>query len=419
MRVSRLVLGVVFVVIALFLFRQVYLVFSGDQVPGNDFRCYYTAAWLVRDQQSSDIYLDSENHDPSTYRDHIGSGTAVAKIAADHRIYSDVVWPYTYPPTLADLLVPLTFLSPSTALILWYLLYIPALIWAGVLLVRLPGISRPELLWPTLAFLLFPPTMNAVVWGQVVILLFLALVAGIGLYARQRIHSAAFLIALTIAIKLTPLILVIPLIAWRDWKMLRSIASWGADMAAAVVLVNGWHPLQLYFFHEMPRIGSEFYIGNRSLAATIQVLWFHTQSGTPAPDLVLAGKLISLLVLCYAGWIIRAKGEQKPSDGFRVESIAYFLLLSCCISPLSWVHAYLLGAPALVFYGKRIWDDQASAFEGIVFLLLILSLATNTVLPLVTMTPLFGMTLGLLGLRRLKYGQVKDRVSLTLAPAES
>lgn len=416
---SKFVIRVVFVVIALYLFRQAYLVFSGIQAPGNDFRGYYTAAWLVRDNQSRDIYLGAKNLDPSLDRDHIDSGTPFANAAAAHGAFTGEVWPYTYPPTLADLLVPLTFLSPSTALKVWYLLCIPALVWAGVLLVRLPGICLSGLILPVLLFLLFPPTMNCLVWGQVSTFIFLILVAGISLYVRHKTFGAAFLFAFAIAIKLTPLILVIPLIAWRDWKMLRGIALWGMVMLATLVMVNGWGSLDVYFFHEMPKIGSEFFIGNRSLESAIQVLRFQSQRGTSVHSLALAGKLISILALCFAGWLNRSEGVRNLSDGFRIESIAYFLLLSCCVAPVSWVHAYLLSAPALVINGKRIWEEHASTFETVVFLLFILSLSTNTVLPLVFMTPLLGIVLGFLGLKRLKHGRMSFDENRTLLPVES
>lgn len=411
---SKLVIGAVFAVIALSVFRQSYLVFSGEQAAGNDFRCYYTAAWLVRNHQSSDIYLAAGNLDPAFERVPIDAQTTFSKTAAAHGVFANEVWPYTYPPTLADLLVPLTFLSPSGALKVWYLLYIPALLSAGLLLVRLPGTSLSGLLLPVLGFLLFPPTMNCIVWGQVTIFLFLVLVAGIALYLRGKIYGAAFLFSLAIAIKLTPVILVIPLIAWRDWKTLRAMAFWGVVIVATLVAVNGWGSLDLYFFHEMPRIGSKFYIQSRSLGIAMQVLWAKSQRGTSVPALAFAAKLISILVVCYAGWLSRSEGTRKLTDRFKVQSLAYLLLLSCCIAPVSWAHGYLLGSPALVIYGNRIWEKKAGAYESIVFLLLILSLATNTVLPLVLMTPLLCLLLAFHGLLRLRREQMFAKEDRTL-----
>jgi hypothetical protein len=417
MRMSKLIVGVVFLVIALYAARWTYLVFSGFRPPGNDFRCYYTAAWMVRNHQTKDIYLSEGNRDPVLDPDHIGSGTPFARMAAELGVFTGDVAPYDYPPTLADLIFPLTFLSPSTALKVWYLLDIAALVWAAFLLSRMPGISLSARFLPVLAFLLFPPTINCLVWGQVTICLLLIVVAGISLYVREMRYSAAFLFALAIAIKLTPLILVIPLLVWRDWKMLRAVVLWGVVILAALVMFNGWESLNLYLFHEMPRMGSKFFILNRSLISEMQVLWSRSQRGTSLPGVAVAGKVIGLLVLCYAGWQNRSRSVRNLRVGFRVESIAYFLLLSCCLSPVSWVHAYLLGAPALVIYGKQLWDGHAKTYEAVLFLLLTAGLATNTVLPLAVITPLPCLALGLLGLQRLKQQQITDGISAPPVPA--
>jgi hypothetical protein len=417
MRMSKLIVGVVFLVTALYAARQAYLAFAGEQPYGNDFRCYYTAAWLVRTGQTRDIYLSVRDRDPLLDRDYIGSGTAVSRTAAEHGVTTKYIELYDYPPTLADLISPFTFLPFSTAMMVWYLLDIPALVWAAFLLSRMPGLSLSGRFLPVLAFLLGPPTISCLLVGQVTIYLFLIVVAGMVLYAREMTYSAAFLFALAIAIKLTPLILIIPLVAWRDWKTLRAVALWGVAILAALSMLNGWESLSLYFFHEMPRLGTKFDFLNRSLVSEMQVLWSRSPKGTSLPGVNMAGKVIAVLGLCYAAWQCRSKSVRNLSLEFKVECIAYFLLLSCCLSPVGWVHAYLLGAPALVICGKRIWDGHAKTFEAILFLLLIAALATNTVLPLAVIAPLPCLALGLLGLHRLKRQQIAEGASAMLAPA--
>jgi hypothetical protein len=167
----------------------------------------------------------------------------------------------------------------------------------------------------------------------------------------------------------------------------------------------------------MPRLGTKFDFLNRSLVSEMQVLWSRSPKGTSLPGVNMAGKVIAVLGLCYAAWQCRSKSVRNLSLEFKVECIAYFLLLSCCLSPVGWVHAYLLGAPALVICGKRIWDGHAKTFEAILFLLLIAALATNTVLPLAVIAPLPCLALGLLGLHRLKRQQIAEGASAMLAPA--
>jgi len=415
---NKLVIRAVFIVILLYVCRQSYLVISHEQIAGDDFRCYYTTAWMVRTHQSASVYLASGDTDPTFDLNRVKPDTAFARTAAAHNIhFGGEVLPYTYPLTLADLMVPLTFLSPSTAFLLWTLASAAALFWAAVLMVRMPEMGLSGQLLPVLAFLLFRPTLDGFVWGQVVMLLFLSLVAGIMLYLRGNTYAAAFLLALPMTIKLTPLILLVPLVAWRDWKMLRAVILWCVAIAAAVLMINGTSWIGLYVFHELRTIGVKFDVGSRSIGTALQVLWTRTDRGITLPILTTIGKLISTVMVAYAAWQSRSDGAQSPTGRFKLESLAGFLLLSSCISPVAWMHGYLAGAPALLIVGKRIWDEQGGTFESIVFLLLICSLATNTMSALMILTPVLTLVLVAMGFQRLR--QPQNEVSRRLVPIGS
>jgi hypothetical protein len=86
---------------------------------GAAFAVYYTAASLVRSNMDPHIYDGSERHiNPQLM--FADPNTVFARTAGAHGI--STVMLYIYPPTLADLLVPLTLFSPATALIIWNLL---------------------------------------------------------------------------------------------------------------------------------------------------------------------------------------------------------------------------------------------------------------------------------------------------------
>ena len=122
-------------------------------------------------------------------------------------------------------------------------------------------------------------------------------------------------------------------------------------------------------------------------------------------------------MVAYAAWQSRSDGAQSPTGRFKLESLAGFLLLSSCISPVAWMHGYLAGAPALLIVGKRIWDEQGGTFESIVFLLLICSLATNTMSALMILTPVLTLVLVAMGFQRLR--QPQNEVSRRLVPIGS
>jgi uncharacterized membrane protein len=126
-------------------------------------------------------------------------------------------------------MTPLTFLPPAGALIAWNLLNLAMIVLVSVVLMRLQGVRNPVLAsLIAVLLLLFRPTLNCLYWGQVSILLLFLVVAGLSLYASGQKSMAGFMFALAAAIKLTPLIVIVPLLAWRDWKSLRAIALWGA-----------------------------------------------------------------------------------------------------------------------------------------------------------------------------------------------
>lgn len=379
-----------------------YLENRHDPVAGRDFYGYYTPACLVRNHQSADIYEEalrdvdplSESADPATNYAQTARARGIPSVPL-----------YDYPPTLADLLVPFTFLSPPTALAAWLSLSALALICTGILLARSLQIKT---LGPTLLLLaalsIYHPTLDCFYMGQISLLLLLMLVAAISLDAHGRTHGAAFLFALAAAIKLTPLIVVVPLLALRDWKTLRSLALWLAAMAAALVLINGWEPLGLYFLHELPRMSSAALdTSNRSLGVALQVA---LQPWVNSPPWVWSwiAKIASLLVLLAAAWMSRS--ALRPNQSVienRIELFSIFLFLSCCLSPVSWAFSYPLAAPELALLAKRIWCRQSSALEAILWLLFLLAISTHQFEVLRIATPLLGVALCLVALRRLQW----------------
>jgi hypothetical protein len=176
--------------------------------------------------------------------------TVFALTAKNHGIPSVML--YLYPPTFADLLVPLTAFSPTVAFIIWDILNLIMLLATSAILTRLFKIRAPG--WTglvTVFLILFRPTLNCFYFGQVSILLLFLLIAGVSFYVHGRKNIAGLLFALAAAIKLTPLIVIVPFLAWKDWKILRAIALWCIGILGATWIVNGIGTLNFYFLHVM------------------------------------------------------------------------------------------------------------------------------------------------------------------------
>ena len=380
---------------------------------GDDLRGYYVAASLVRAHQNLENYAEatwdvdpvSENADPNT----VFAQTA-------KRIYGtrEIVQIYDYPPTIADLVVPFTYLGPVRALLVWNLLNVCALILAIHLLAELldlrAALSRIFLFTFTL---LFRTTIDCIFWGNLPIFLLLLLLAGFVFYKKGRLWSAALLFAIAAALKLTPLIVILPLLAWRDWKTLRAITVWSTVIVGVLVLLNGWGPLDLFFLHELPKMSAKFLnVGNEGLGNAIQMLFHGTHMAPVRPMFVWASRAISV-VLSFAYVLARSRPGERANWTIQTEVFAIFLLLSCCLSPVSWLYAYVLSIPVLAIAGFRLWRGQSTLLELGLMSLLVLSLSVAVMTNLKMLTPLLGLSFGLVRL----YALQKEKFSVEIKGA--
>jgi hypothetical protein len=253
--------------------------------------------------------------------------------------------------------------------------------------------------------------VDCLICGQIPILLLLLMVCGISLYVRGNKYGAGLFFALAAAIKLTPLIVVIPLIAWGDWKGLRAVALWCVVIVGVLLAVNGPGALDQYFFHVLPSMGGTVIdTDSRTLNTVVRVLWTRSETGIAPLAAIWTGKALSGLVILFAGWLSYASREDSTEGTARVETIAIFLFFSCCVAPVSWRHAYLLAAPALLFLGKRAWEGQSTIFGDAMLLTFIIALTTNQFLEQPLLTPLSGIVLCFLGLYRLRSARPLVRI---------
>jgi len=376
-----------------------------QQLPFNNFYIYYTAADFVRTNETIHIY------------DVIDPGTNPQIIFGEH----NTIWGqrmisfgisrtslYLYPPTLADLMVPLTLLPPSAALIVWNVLGILMIVGVSVALTKVLDMNFfGSTLWVTAFVLLFRPTLNTFHWGQVTILIMFLLTIGFSLYIYGYKNIAALLFVLAIAIKLYPIIVIFPIIIWRDWKFLRSLAIWGILLCLGLWAVNGSDALNLYFLHQLPamsggELGGEGAIyNNRSLGNIFYTYLGGTHPVVSSRTIDWLYKMVSALILCYAGWLSRFKPGENLTYLRQFEIGMMFLLFMCCLSPYSWLYNWALSAPVLVIFFKRAWDGRMDIVETVLLIAFLLSLSTSKFnMPMVT--PILGVILGLYALYRMR-----------------
>lgn len=406
---SVLVLGVLLLLRGAYTEAKTWISFVND----SDFTGYYTAACLVHNHGNQFLYEEAASHTDPT---EMGAdpGTVFARTARARGITN--VGLYDYPPTLADLLIPFTSVNIFLALCLWLGVNVVALAVAGLMLLKMAEIPPGTYFaWIVASLFLFRPVLECFYYGQIAVVLLLLLVAAVSLYLSGHKQGAALLMAVAGAIKLTPLIMVVPLFAWRDWKALRAFALWLVAILMAMMAINGTGTLNTYFVQELPSMASKIVdVTNHSLGTALQIFWLGTEKGTPSPVVAWVGRLLSLLVLCIAGWLSRAEKGKHPTRAEIVEIVAMFLLLSCCISPISWVHAYVLSIPALIILGKKLWRGRLGIPQTVLLGLFVAEVSTNRLISLArgsqlpaiyalaVLAPLLGIVLALTTLYRLR-----------------
>jgi Glycosyltransferase family 87 len=413
-RVCLVLVGLVFIASAV----QGGLQVVSSHGSQRDFRVYFTASSMIRNHEGSHIYDQAaDGADPQLQW--ADPNTLFAEHA--RKLGLDEVKLYVYPPLLADMLVPLAFLRLASAEHAWLVLNAIFVLAATLIMARMFSPNRVRWFWPPLfvAVLLFRPTLDCFLLGQISILLLLLQAAGLYFYFESRTVPAALMFAIITAIKITPLIVIVPLLAFRDWKQLRAFVLALAALLIGICFVNGEGLLRQYVEHVVPSMSAGVVsLQNRNLGTALQIAWQRTDQLPALRSISLLGKLLSLAVICYAGWLSRF--TPKSDFARKTAVLMLFFLLGCCLAPVAWRHSYVLAAPALAVLVGRAWKGRMNAVEFIAlccFLPLVLGLgftqwASDTGNPLLLDAAMLGPVAGIALTLALLYGRLRASLPL-------
>lgn len=271
--------------------------------------------------------------------------------------------PFTYPPFAAIFFLPLSVLPTVFAVVLMIALSVAALILVLTLgAIRLTaaypralGSSLPPL---TQAMLVLPvvlatePVWRTLCYGQVNLLLTALILVDLW---GPRWPGRGVLIGVAAAVKLTPAVLVLALLAEGDRRSsLRAIIGGvGATLLAAVALPHASVDYWFSALHNVDRIGRSDHPAQQSVRGVIDRLAL-----SPA-----AGRILWVLVLLLVfGLVMMALWRMAPRQGHpcsaRTRLWAPLLcgLLSLMASPISWSHHWIwLVLIGLVLLALRRW----------------------------------------------------------------
>ena len=281
------------------------------------------------------------------------------------------LWPFTYTPLAAWVISPLTWMSYQQATVLLIVATpLCAAVTAYAVLRRLavaPRMAHSLAPWLALIGVIalepFPKTME---YAQVNAIL-MALVAVDLFLVPERSRWRGVLSGLAAAIKLTPAVAILVLLARREWRAAATMAGSAVGLtllAALAAPAESWE----FFTSAMwdpGRAGFADYSGNQNLKGAIA-------RGLPEAAWNLTWAVCSLLAV-VAAWFLcrrldrlrgagRAAGGTGQDDGLVLSlQISVVMVLGLLISPISWSHHWVWCLPVLMSVAAATWRWRSTA----------------------------------------------------------
>jgi hypothetical protein len=268
--------------------------------------------------------------------------------ATDLGLAGKNIRPYVYPPVLAIILIPFTYLDYQIAEFVWFVCNQILLVLVFILLLKIFKLEFNLINSAVLVFLItnFYPIFDALDWGQAGILVFACILGSYYFFMKKSDVLASFLLALAVGIKVAPILLLLFFL----WKREYRFAAYTVISGAILLLIS------LYFtgIASFVNYVSSLYSG----IIQPQIAFFHNQSfhgffariftnnywSTPFVNNNLLYKFsayfASLLFLVAALFVSR-KPISRKSPRFNLE-LSLFIILSLLISAISWEHHFTI-----------------------------------------------------------------------------
>jgi len=230
----------------------------------------------------SGIYPESYSNDFNVYY------FAAREMTAGHDPYQQSLgdWvAYLYPPLFAELLIPVALLPLPVAAYVWFLISVTAMLvtaWmCGALFDDVadadpspPLLSRRMLIAAGAVLILIRFVLDNFNMGQVNTLVTMFAVAHVYLFTKNRKLASAFMLAIAVALKLTPGLLIVYHLARRRWRYAALCMAVTAAVMATSFLPFGTRAPQVFTVFVNRTVKNEqgfnlAYSGNQSLRATL------------------------------------------------------------------------------------------------------------------------------------------------------
>jgi hypothetical protein len=347
---NRIFLGtVVAVCLAVFVLQTISFVYLWD----TDSPSYYIAArGLVR---HIDIYDDA----------------AFQALAAETFGKSIIVYPYIYPPILAQLLVPLALLPYETYFLVLYVLNLLLTLGCLYLLADVLDLRATGSTWPALfLFVLMAanhPLEITIHHGQINVLVLILALFFLKFRKAEKEAAGGSALALAVFLKIYPVLLILPALALRKWKAVIAFAAASAGLLAASLAASGTAVWAAFVRSTLDvflgRSASVFVRGfqcspnNISLKGLLgqAVSLLRMPPGAASPIYFAVAAAMFALMIATAKRTGLAK--DIPLQG------ALLLIATLVLAPLTWSHHYtIMMLPLAYAFARAVRERRYAAF---------------------------------------------------------
>lgn len=258
---------------------------------------------------------------------------------------------YIYPLFLCVILVPLSMMPYWLSTLLWFLGNSSALYFVGVILIRYysPALTRTDIIAVFIVpfLVLLDVIQNNLLNGQVNFIVLLLCTLFLRYYLLSRRFTASLFLSVAIAIKLTPLLLLVYLLCRRDFLILGLVFFMSLTLSFVVPYTIGGAATFDYYSEYL----NSFLMNQLSLSGqTPQVFAFSLTSiigfFIPSIPKLFAFILAGVLALAPIALIqFLSHGEQSTERETLVFSL--YVLSILLVSPMSETHHLINLFPAL------------------------------------------------------------------------
>jgi hypothetical protein len=291
---------------------------------------------------------------------------------------------YLYPPTFAVLLQPALLISPYVGSLVWFGVNLGLLLIGIGILLRQSNLSEPRMRAALLLLpMFFTPVLMTFYLGQVNILIFVLLVLVYLTFVHRRPYTSGVLLALSVWIKIWPIIL-IAYFAWkREWKVVLGAVIGLLLIGILTLALAGVEPTIGFFTDRLPGISSGTEAGRDHLNQSIP--GFFAKLFAPSSEYVrplaenrvlaqqggrIASLLLVIVTVLLSSWPITLKNREQFMSEFMLVVIASMLITGRLFESnlVVLLPAYFFIAEELQRKNVKSWKQVALPIASVVLI---------------------------------------------------